>query len=134
MSADDCAALEARAAEWFARGVDAEYLIAALTAGLAAQVDIPVRFIRRRLTDKIPPRLPSERPSPGAPAHRVLVECTDCGTPGRPEALPDGLCRPCRADHRPEAGAAMLPATGASAEAPDIGAYVAGLRDMLKAP
>ncbi|MFI6930045.1 hypothetical protein [Streptomyces sp. NPDC050287] len=24
-----------------------------------------------------------------------LMECTDCGVPGRPEALPGGLCRAC---------------------------------------
>ncbi|RPK93538.1 hypothetical protein [Streptomyces anulatus] len=136
LSADDCAALEAQAAEWFARGVDAEYLISALTAGLPARVDIPVRFVGRRLADKIPPRLPAERTSRVAPARRVLVECTECGAPGRPEALPDGLCRPCRADHRPGTGGTTPPRpTEAPADAaPGIGAYVAALRDMLKAP
>ncbi|MGW3585847.1 MarR family transcriptional regulator, partial [Streptomyces rubiginosohelvolus] len=50
LSADDCAALEPHAAEWLARGVTTDYLIAALTAGLPAQVDCPPRFVRRRLT------------------------------------------------------------------------------------
>ncbi|UZI29542.1 MarR family transcriptional regulator [Streptomyces sp. VB1] len=134
LSADDCAALEAGAAAWFARGVDADYLTAALTAGLPERVDSPVGFVRRRLADKIPPRLPDERALPDAPAHRVLVECTDCGTPGRPEALPDGLCRPCRAAHRPGAGASPAGTAEAAAGARDIGAYVAVLRDMLRAP
>ncbi|MEU6043546.1 hypothetical protein [Streptomyces griseus] len=62
------------------------------------------------------------------------MECTDCGTSGRPEALPDGLCRPCRADHESGTGAAPPHPTEVPADAPDIGAYVAGLRDMLKAP
>ncbi|MFH9686047.1 MarR family transcriptional regulator [Streptomyces sp. NPDC017413] len=134
LSADDCAVLESAAAAWFARGVDADYLTAALTAGLPERVDSPVGFVRRRLTDKIPPRLPAEQALPDAPARRVLVECTDCGAPGRPEALPDGLCRPCRAAHH--SGAAASPACTAETAggARDIEAYVAGLRDLLKAP
>ncbi|WP_329157691.1 MarR family transcriptional regulator [Streptomyces anulatus] len=134
LSADDCAALEAQAAEWLARGVDADYLTAALTAGLPAHVDSPVGFVRRRLTDKIPPRLPAENAAPGTPTHRILVECAECGAPGRPEALPDGLCRPCRTAHHPGAtgfpdGTAEVPAGGR-----EIGAYISELRDLLKAP
>ncbi|MFJ8249334.1 MarR family transcriptional regulator [Streptomyces sp. NPDC094466] len=134
LSADDCAALEAQAAEWLARGVTVDYLTAALTAGLPATVDNPLGFVRRRLADKIPARLPAEQAPPGAPARRVLMECTDCGAPGRPEALPDGLCRPCREAHQP--GSAEFPARSAEvpADARDIGTYVAGLRDLLKAP
>nr|WP_097868421.1 MarR family transcriptional regulator [Streptomyces sp. rh34] len=135
LSADDCATLEAQAAEWLARGVDADYLTTALTAGLPAQVDSPLGFVRRRLTDKIPPRLlPAEQASPAAPARRVLMECTDCGTPGRPEALPDGLCRPCRAAHHSEPADSPVGTAEAAAGARDIGAYIAGLRDLLKAP
>ncbi|MFE1369767.1 MarR family transcriptional regulator [Streptomyces anulatus] len=127
LSADDCAALEGQAAEWLARGADAGYLI-------PAHVDSPVGFVRRRLTDNIPPRLPAENAAPGTPTHRILVECAECGTPGRPEALPDGLCRPCRAAHHPGAtdspdGTAEVPAGGR-----DIGAYISELRDLLKAP
>ncbi|MFJ2432594.1 MarR family transcriptional regulator [Streptomyces anulatus] len=133
LSAGDCAALEAQAAEWLARGVDADYLTAALTAGLPAHVDSPVGFVRRRLTDKIPPRLPAENAAPGTPTRRLLVECTECGAPGRPEALPDGLCRPCRTTRYSSTadepvGTVDLP------DAPDIGAYIAELRDLLKAP
>ncbi|MFI1246432.1 MarR family transcriptional regulator [Streptomyces anulatus] len=136
LSDDDCAALEAQAAEWFARGVDADYLTIALTAGLPAQVDSPLGFVRRRLTDKIPPRLTTENTQPvtATPARRILMECTDCGRPGQPEALPDGLCRPCRTAHHP--GSPETPARTAEvpADARDIGAYIAGLRDLLKAP
>ncbi|MEU6613123.1 MarR family transcriptional regulator [Streptomyces parvus] len=136
LSADDCAALEPQAAAWFARGVDADYLIAALTAGLPAQVDCPPRFVRRRLADKIPPHRPAGHSSPGtstpapSPARRLLVECTDCGRPGLPEALPDGLCRPCRAAHS-ESRQATSPDP---AEIAAVKAHMANLRDLLKAP
>ncbi|MFG2766599.1 MarR family transcriptional regulator [Streptomyces rubiginosohelvolus] len=132
LSADDCASLEPQAAEWLARGVTTDYLIAALTAGLPAQVDCPPRFVRRRLTDKIPPQLPttpSPSPSVDTPAPRLLVECTDCGRPGQPEALPDGLCRPCRAAH-----SAGGPPSPDPTEIAAVKAHMANIRDLLKAP
>ncbi|MFF3392411.1 MarR family transcriptional regulator [Streptomyces sp. NPDC002669] len=98
LSAADCAELEPLAAEWFERGVGAAYLTSALTSGLPDAVGSPFGFVRRRLRDKLPPRLPAPAPRPAseAPLRRVLVECTECRTPGRPEAFLDGLCRPCR--------------------------------------
>lgn len=133
LSAADCAVLESRAAAWFARGVDAEYLTRALTAGLPSRVDSPVGFVRRRLTDKIPPHVPAvpSPPPPGAPVHRVMLECTRCGAPGRPEALPDGLCRPCRTSSE---GDAAEQAAEALPGAPDVRALAAGLRGLLKSP
>ncbi|MDQ0795751.1 MarR family transcriptional regulator [Streptomyces sp. B1I3] len=131
LSGADCTVLEQLAAEWFTRGVDADYLSRALTAGLPAQVDSPVGFVRRRLTDKIPPRLPATPAPPalGASVRRVMMECTGCGAPGRAEALPDGLCRACRLPGRGEPEApGGLPAER------DVRTYVAGLRDLLKAP
>ncbi|WP_205020448.1 MarR family transcriptional regulator [Streptomyces sp. HB132] len=132
LSAADCAALEPLAAAWLARGVDTDYLTQALTAGLPARVDSPVGFVRRRLTDKIPPHVPTAPtpPAPGAPVHRVMLECTGCGTPGRPEALPDGLCRPCR---QPAEGAAPGTPLGLPGER-DVRTLAAGLRDLLKSP
>ncbi|MEU1487389.1 MarR family transcriptional regulator [Streptomyces sp. NPDC005752] len=132
LSAADCAVLEALAAEWLARGVDTDYLTQALTAGLPARVDSPVGFVRRRLTDKIPPHVPTAPtpPAPGAPVRRVMLECTGCGTPGRPEALPDGLCRPCR---QPAEGAAPGTPLGLPGER-DVRTLAAGLRDLLKSP
>ncbi|MFI0593543.1 MarR family transcriptional regulator [Streptomyces griseus] len=132
LSADDCTALEPLATQWLDRGVSVDYLTSALAAGLPAQVDSPLGFLRRRLTDKMPPRLPTaENPSPGTPAptRRILMECTDCGRPGQPEALPDGLCRPCRTAHRPD-----TPPTEAAeaAEAADVRARMTNLRDLLK--
>ncbi len=132
LSADDCAALEALAAEWLARGVSVDYLTSALTAGLPAKVDSPVGLLRRRLNDKVPPRLPTAgSPSPGAPApaRHLLVECTDCGRPGPPQALPDGLCRPCRETHSGfmDGGTSPHPA-----EIADVKARMSNLRDLLK--
>ncbi|MFE3719326.1 MarR family transcriptional regulator [Streptomyces cyaneofuscatus] len=133
LSAGDCAELEPLAAEWLTRGVNVDYLISALTAGLPTQVDSPLGFTRKRLTDKIPPRIPTAgNDSPGAPgpapARRILIECTDCGRPGQPEALPDGLCRPCRTTHQPNTDQAPTDPT----EAADIEARMANLRDLLK--
>ncbi|MFF2698628.1 MarR family transcriptional regulator [Streptomyces cyaneofuscatus] len=136
LSAGDCAELEPLAAEWLARGVSVDYLISALTAGLPTQVDSPLGFTRKRLTDKIPPRIPTANStSPGAPgpapARRILIECTDCGRPGQPEALPDGLCRPCRTTHQPNTdntGQAPVDPT----ETADIEARMANLRDLLR--
>ncbi|MFF3172659.1 MarR family transcriptional regulator [Streptomyces sp. NPDC057900] len=131
LSAADCAALAALAERWFARGVDADYLTAALTAGLPARVDSPAGLVRHRLTGKIPPALPTAPTPPpaGTPVRRVMMECTECGTPGRPEALPDGLCQPCRQPATPSAAPVAAP----PAER-DVTQLVAGLRDLLKAP
>ncbi|MEU9062988.1 MarR family transcriptional regulator [Streptomyces sp. NPDC048430] len=128
LSAADCRALEPLAASWFARGVDADYLTQALTAGLPAQVGSPVGLVRRRLTDKLPPLLTST-PAPAtasAPKRRLLAECTECGRPGSPEALPDGLCRPCRTT--PSEAPAAPPAER------DVHALVGQLRDLTRLP
>ncbi|MFI0934727.1 MarR family transcriptional regulator [Streptomyces sp. NPDC021019] len=129
LSADDCAILEPQATEWLARGVSLDYLTSALTAGLPAQVDSPLGFVRRRLTDKIPPQLPTDNTQPAipAPTRRLLMECTDCGRPGQPEALPDGLCRPCRTTHTPTDQTPPHPA-----EIADVKAHMSNLRDLLK--
>ncbi|MFJ9109566.1 MarR family transcriptional regulator [Streptomyces sp. NPDC102283] len=131
LSADDCTALEAQAAQWLARGVSVDYLTHALTAGLPTQVDSPLGFLRRRLTDKIPPRLATEntRPAAPAPARRLLMECTDCGRPGQPEALPDGLCRPCRTTHT---GSLDDENTTHPADIAHVKAHMNNLRDLLK--
>lgn len=137
LSAADCAVLEARAAEWLARGVNTDYLTQALTAGLPPQVGSPVGFVRRRLTDKIPPHVSDTPapPPPAAPARRAMDECVKCAAPGRPEALPDGLCRPCRtsAQGGAAAGAAPEPAPGLPSER-DVRAFAADLRVLLKSP
>ncbi|QNS08715.1 hypothetical protein IAG42_13785 [Streptomyces xanthii] len=99
LSAADCSALEDLAATWLARDPAPYGLTQALTAGLPATVHAPRAFVERRLRDKFPPERTRFRPSapPEGPRRRTLVECTECGVPGRPEAIPDGLCRPCQA-------------------------------------
>ncbi|MFJ3087182.1 MarR family transcriptional regulator [Streptomyces sp. NPDC086838] len=123
LSAADCATLEPLAAAWLARGVDVTHLTQALTAGLPEGVAFPLGLVRRRLVDKMPPQLPDAPPA-GRPAPDLRVECVECGRPGPPEALPDGLCGPCRAP-RPQA-----PPDGAA----DVAARVAGLRDLMRTP
>ncbi|MET9771196.1 MarR family transcriptional regulator [Streptomyces sp. NPDC006415] len=129
LSADDCTTLEPLATQWLDRGVTIDYLTNALKAGLPAQVDSPVGLIRRRLIDKLPPHLPATTTTPAAPTptHRILVECTDCGRPGPPQALPDGLCRPCHQAHTTSGDTPLDPT-----EITAVKAHMANLRDLLK--
>ncbi|MFG2650015.1 hypothetical protein [Streptomyces sp. NPDC048436] len=124
LSAADCDALESLAAEWFSRGATSAQLTGALISGLPEAVHAPRAFLARRLRDKLPPA-----PVQAAQrAPRLILECTDCGVPGRPEALPEGLCRACRAvvsgtssartTHVPEA---------------DVQRHVSGMRAILSA-
>lgn len=136
LSAADCTVLEGLASAWLDRGVNTDYLTRALTAGLPAQIGSPVGFVRRRLTDKIPPRLPvaPSLPAPDAPVRRVMMECTDCGVPGPPEALPDGLCRSCRAP-APRTGTGVTPdTTDGEPVGRDINALVGNLRNLMRTP
>ncbi|WP_306472176.1 MarR family transcriptional regulator [Streptomyces sp. ms184] len=131
LSAHDCTTLEPLAAQWLDRGVTTDYLTNALTAGLPAQVDSPAGLLRRRLIDKLPPQLPTTAGTPAntpAPTRRLLVECTDCGRPGQPEALPDGLCRPCHQTHTTHGNTAPPDPTQIAA----VKAHMANLRDLLK--
>ncbi|MFJ2849937.1 MarR family transcriptional regulator [Streptomyces rubiginosohelvolus] len=128
LSAHDCTTLEPLAAQWLDRGVTTDYLTSTLTAGLPAQIDSPAGLLRRRLIDKLPPRLPATPSTPaGTPTHRLLVECTDCGRPGPPEALPDGLCHPCHTAHSTGARPSPDPTQIAA-----VKAHMANLRDLLK--
>ncbi|MGW7361881.1 hypothetical protein ACWGI8_00270 [Streptomyces sp. NPDC054841] len=95
LSAAECDALEALAAQWLAHGATPDQLLHALTSGLPEQVHSAGAFARRRLIAKMPP------PAPVRPRRRTLVECTECGVPGTPEALPDGVCDGCRVPLEP---------------------------------
>lgn len=133
LSANDCEVLEERAAEWLARGVSTDYLIHALTSGLPGTVDVPRGFVRRRLDDRRPPRLPA----PPTPVRHTLMECTRCGVPGRPEALPDGLCRACRQPAPGGVDTAPTPVAGLASEAiaaSDVHALVGHLRELTRTP
>ncbi|WP_367044381.1 hypothetical protein [Streptomyces sp. Je 1-332] len=92
LSTTDCDALESLAAEWFARGATSTQLTSALTSGLPEAVHAPRAFLAHRLRDKLPP----EPIQAASRTPRLILECTECGVPGRPEALPEGLCRACR--------------------------------------
>ncbi|MDH6575726.1 hypothetical protein [Kitasatospora sp. MAP5-34] len=92
LSASECAELEGLAAEWLACGVTAAQFKATLTAGLPETVHSAGALTRKRLIAKMPPA-PLRIAETTA---RRIMECTDCGAPGRPEALPGGLCRTCR--------------------------------------
>ncbi len=94
LSSADCTVLEGPAAQWLERGVTPERLTQVLVAGLPEQVRSPRGFVQRRLIEKLPPEPPFPTAPPAAPC--TLMECTDYRVPGRPEALPGGLCRACR--------------------------------------
>lgn len=113
LSAADCASLEAFAEEWLARGATRDQLLSALTSGLPPHIHHPGRLARSRLLAKMPPEpAPASGPEaagagPGparGPSSRALriMECTVCRAPGRPEALPGGLCGPCRGEAPPD--------------------------------
>lgn len=99
LSAAECAALEGLAAQWLERGSTAAQMAQALTAGLPPHVHSPGALARSRLVAKLPPE-PSGVPLQ-LPVARRLLECTDCGVPGSPEALPGGVCRTCRGEPVP---------------------------------
>ncbi|MFH0249917.1 hypothetical protein ACG5V6_17040 [Streptomyces chitinivorans] len=134
LSAAECAALTGPAAVWLERGASPGQLVLALTSGLPETVHCPGALARRRLADRLPPEAaavpaaptsaPVPVPSQGAAPRRVM-ECTGCGRPGRPEALPGGLCRDCRG--LPEPAPPGPPA-------PDVRARVDRLRPALHAP
>ncbi|GGY56776.1 hypothetical protein [Streptomyces xanthochromogenes] len=95
LSARDCAELAPLASAWFERGATEEEVLRALTAGLPTPVHSPAALTRTRLINKLPPE-----PPPPRPVLRIL-ECAKCGTPGRAEALPGGVCGPCRGEPEP---------------------------------
>ncbi|WUW23561.1 MarR family transcriptional regulator [Streptomyces sp. NBC_01463] len=134
LSEDDCRELEELAAEWFARGVNTDYLVHTVTAGLPETVDSPLGFVRKRLVTKLPPRLPAAAttaPAGGTPAPRLMAECTDCGAPGKAEAFRDGLCGPCRHPAR-NPDAAGPASAGEPGIERDIQAHVKRLREQLR--
>lgn len=125
LSAADCAALEPLAAEWFSRGAGESQLVRALTAGLPSPVHAPAALMRIRLVEKLPPE---REPEPGPEARRAplrIMECAVCGVPGRPDALPGGMCRDCRGESRAPEPYGLPPA--------EVRARVAELRAAARA-
>jgi hypothetical protein len=138
LSAADCTALEELAAQWLARGATEAQLLLALTAGLPPEVHHPGKLARSRLISKLPPEPEQTGPEQTGPEqsgpHRHpapsplrIMECTVCRAPGRPEALPGGLCSPCRGETPPAHSAAgPTPAT--------VRAHVQHLRNAARTP
>lgn len=102
LSYADCVALAPQVTQWFEHGATEPDIVRALTAGLPSPVHSPAALIRSRLTTKLPPE-PALRP-----VLRVL-ECGRCGAPGRPEALPGGVCGPCLGEPGPQGRTGALP-------------------------
>lgn len=129
LSAADCALLEELASTWLARGAAVDHLTQSLVAGLPEHVHSPRALVQRRLRDKMPPELPT----PVERTPRAILECTDCRVPGRPEALPDGLCRACRgvaahSDAQPAVSVASSP--GVETGRPDRGPQPLSAHDV----
>ncbi|MFF7625608.1 hypothetical protein [Streptomyces cyaneofuscatus] len=74
---------------------------------------------------------PRRRGCSARPLLLLWVPDTDCGRPGQPEALSDGLGRPCRTIHHPDTDQAPAP-PAETAETADIKARMTDLRDLLK--
>lgn len=107
LSAAACAELAPLAAEWFARGATEEDVLRALTAGLPVPVHSPAAIVRTRLRDKLPPEPVRNTPPPPP---RIL-ECAECGVPGRPESLAGGHCGRCRGEAAPSRSTPLTAAT-----------------------
>ncbi|MGW1781614.1 hypothetical protein ACWCQQ_21070 [Streptomyces sp. NPDC002143] len=127
LSAADCAQLAPLVEEWFARGATEETLRTALTAGLPTPVHSPAALLRRRLTDKLPPQPAEPRPP------RRLLECAECRVPGRPEALPGGVCRGCRGERAPAHSHTPLSASAIHSRTAEIRAAMS-LRPRERTP
>ncbi|ANS66077.1 hypothetical protein SLINC_3853 [Streptomyces lincolnensis] len=122
LSAADCATLAPLLTDWFARGATDTDVLRALTNGLPTPVHHPAALIRNRLTTKLPPE------PEAAPAPRRILECAECGLPGRPEALPGGACAGCRTGRAPARSPAILPAPEIHARAGEIRAAMSQRR------
>lgn len=126
LSQADCATLAPLVTEWFERGSSEDDVLRALTAGLPTPVHHAAALVRKRLTSKLPPP-----PTPRPPL-RVL-ECANCGAPGRPESLPGGRCSACRGERTPAHLSAPLPAPTVHARAAEVRAAMSQRRQE-KAP
>jgi hypothetical protein len=121
LSAAECARLAPLLTPWFDRGATDEAVLHALTAGLPTPVHHPAALIRNRLTTKLPPE-----PAPEPPRRPLrILECAKCGVPGRPEALPGGICGACRGERAPDHHNTPLQGSTVQARAAEIRAAMA---------
>jgi hypothetical protein len=124
LSETACVDLAPLLTEWFVRGATDEHVLQALSAGLPTPVHSPAALVRNRLTSKLPPE---QEPALRRPL-RVL-ECAKCGAPGRPEALPGGVCGPCRGESAPPRPSVPLTSTAVHAHAAAARAAMADRRE-----
>lgn len=130
LSVADCTALEPLAVQWLARDDSETRFVQALTAGLPPVVHSPRGLLRTRLRDKLPPETETAERDRTPPPLR-LTECTICRAPGRPEALPGGVCAICRSGGRgrgPVSGR-----TGCALSAADVHGRAAAIRRTIRA-
>jgi hypothetical protein len=102
LSEADCATLAPLVTDWFARGASEDDVLRALTAGLPTPVHHAAALVRNRLTSKLPPP-----PAPRPPLR--ILECANCGAPGRPETLPGGVAAPAGANAPPRNPLPLFP-------------------------
>ncbi|RDG36454.1 hypothetical protein DVH02_19875 [Streptomyces corynorhini] len=94
LSAAECAALEALAAEWLARGATPDHITRSLTAGLPQPLHSPGAIARVRLENHMPP-LPSSTSEP-AYISRAVMTCISCDSDETTTLLLRGVCVDCR--------------------------------------
>ncbi|MFI5806513.1 hypothetical protein [Streptomyces sp. NPDC051561] len=90
LSENACVELAPYAAEWLRRGASEDRLTRVLGVLVPRVVHSPFAYVQSKLVRELPPELPGPRQGV------AVMECTGCGVPGAAEALPGGLCRPCR--------------------------------------
>ncbi|WP_215456353.1 hypothetical protein [Streptomyces sp. ATCC 21386] len=137
LSQADCVTLAPLLTPWFERGATDESVIRALTTGLPVPVHSPAALIRTRLRDKLPPEpLPAPERTQEPPLSRPplrMLECAQCRTPGRPEALPGGTCNTCRGERAPARPHSPLSAATVSTHAAEIRAAMSQQRQEHRA-
>ncbi|MGY5131108.1 helix-turn-helix domain-containing protein [Streptomyces nigrescens] len=95
LSVRDIQRLTPAVAAWLERGAAPDAVRSALTTGLPATLRHPAALLAHRLTESLPPPLPTAPPSaPGAPVPPPLQTCDGCDRAFRAPA--PGRCRDCR--------------------------------------
>lgn len=135
LSAAECAALEALAAQWLARGATPDHLTRSLTTGLPHPLHSPGAIARKRLESKMPPEPYQE------PAHitRAVMLCIGCEEPETVVTLIRGVCVDCREemeayDAAEEKGASSTRSPIPSARSPRGGRWRAAPTNSARRP
>ncbi|MEI5132258.1 helix-turn-helix domain-containing protein [Streptomyces libani] len=95
LSVRDIQRLTPSVAAWLERGATSDAVRSALTTGLPPTLRHPAALLAHRLTESLPPPLPTAPPAaPGAPVPPPLQTCDGCDRAFR--APTPGRCRDCR--------------------------------------